>query len=278
MRGLLLLLGFYFLAVNATHAQVKTGTIVIFQLTDDKFVVAADSRAMIGNNPPDDTNCKISAFKMHRTVFAASGPVSYPKSSPADPTPSWNAVSEARRAVGRRANKRIDAAREVQLIASNWADNMLVNWRLTHLHHPDYVAGLAKKNNGQLTKAVFAIGRAGEIAFAYRSIIFVDDGPTVDPAALPDCHVAPFALGKSDIYVEYVVTKQTERAKKETWKAPATLKKMSPEMFKAIRIADLTIAYEPSGTVGGKVDAAELWKDGSVHWIQKKCNCPDSSD
>jgi hypothetical protein len=141
------------------------------------------------------------------------------------------------------------------------------------------VTALAKKNNGQLTKGVFAIEVAGVVAIAYRSIIFADGGPTVDPADLPDCHAAPCALGKSDVYVEYVLTKQSERAKKETWKAPpSVLKKMSPETFKIIRIADLTIAYEPSGTVGGKVDAVELWKNGSLHWIQKKSDCPDSSD
>jgi hypothetical protein len=115
MRRLLLLIGCCFFAVNATHAQIKTGTIVIFQLTDDKFIVAADSRAIIGDSPPDDTNCKISAFKLHRAVFAASGAVYYSKSGLADLTPNWNAVSEAKSAVERapQANNETDALKKV---------------------------------------------------------------------------------------------------------------------------------------------------------------------
>jgi hypothetical protein len=40
-------------------------------------------------------------------------------------------------------------------------------------------------------------------------------------------------------------------------------------------MVDLTIAYHPKPEfVGGRIDAIELSRDGTAHWIQRKEDCP----
>jgi len=71
----------FVLFLNAALAQVQSGTIIVFQFTGDKFVVAADSRSgppKDYHRPPEDDYCKIAVFA-HKFVFAASGTYAYRK-------------------------------------------------------------------------------------------------------------------------------------------------------------------------------------------------------
>jgi len=88
-----------FLVVHATFTQVGTGSIIVFELAKDKFVIAADSRASFSDRPPEDNHCKIAAFKSNGVIFAAGNATGYPNKGLADLMPSWNVVDEARRAV-----------------------------------------------------------------------------------------------------------------------------------------------------------------------------------
>lgn len=56
-------------------AQISSGTIIVFHLTKDKFIIAADSRAVF-KGKPEDSDCKIAAFH-HQFVFATSGASGY---------------------------------------------------------------------------------------------------------------------------------------------------------------------------------------------------------
>lgn len=89
----------------------------------------------------------------------------------------------------------------------------------------------------------------------------------------------PCAAGMTKIVSEYDLG-TSERARKETWSAsPKVLKWMGPGAARIIRLVDLTVAYdERIGTVGGPIDALELFPNGGLRWIQRKQNCPENRD
>jgi hypothetical protein len=86
-------------AVNcAAHAQISTGTLIAFQIAHQKFVIAADSRSVSDNKPPEDDHCKISAFKSHRAIVAVSA-VPFYAGGIADKMQGWDAVDEAKKTI-----------------------------------------------------------------------------------------------------------------------------------------------------------------------------------
>jgi hypothetical protein len=84
-----------------------------------------------------------------------------------------------------------------------------------------------------------------------------------------------FALGRAQIFLEFF-NQTSERARAEAERAAIELEHLTPEeqaIHQAIRLADLTIAHDPSGQVGGPVDVVELTRGGEIRWIQRKPEC-----
>jgi hypothetical protein len=246
-------------AIQYAYAQVGSGTIVVYQVLENKFIVAADSRVVL-NGIPSDTNCKIAAFR-EQVIFTASGGPAFFPFGPTDPAPAWNAFAEAKRAILLNAN-----THSLDSIADAWASQMKSNWEILYRSHPALVKELATRENGGLTNGLFATATDKKIVIVGRAITFKDgvvgaSPPPVDIAKL--CQIGPCAIGKVDIFHEYIAGK-SERAKRETWSAsPAVLNYMGTEMVRIIRLADLTIAYDPA-YVAGAIDALELAADGSI--------------
>jgi hypothetical protein len=65
---LLIVLGAVCLFCFSARAQVASGTVIVFQITNSEFVIAADSRALFSNKAPDDTQCKIAALSSQFVV------------------------------------------------------------------------------------------------------------------------------------------------------------------------------------------------------------------
>ena len=77
-------------------------------------------------------------------------------------------------------------------------------------------------------------------------------------------------LGKADsILADYARQGDAEWAKESQTIAPE-----ARDAFRLIRLIELTIAEDTSGTVGGPIDALELRRGGEVRWIARKDNCP----
>jgi hypothetical protein len=266
-------------ASQVTYAQFQTGTVVVFQLTKVRFVVAADSRATFVGKNPQDTSCKIAAFKNH-LVFATAGATTYPAAI-SDLSPSWSSINEAKSAILFHSLLVGSQTSEVMTtsIADQWARNMVTNWQILSLHHPEKIREAAERGHGILTQGLFALAFNEQITITTREIDF-QDGRVVSSAfqGIDNCMAGPCAFGRTEIFVEFNAG-VSERAKKDSFAAPAdALKKASFELLRAIHLVDLTIAYDKSEEVGGAIDAIELFDDGSVHWYQKKENCPDYSD
>jgi hypothetical protein len=270
-----LLLSCILFSISVAHAQVSTGTIVIFQVTEDRFVIAADSRAVpgVGTMPPEDNHCKISAFKSYHAVVALSASAFYRNRGSSDLNPSWDALKEAENAiVAEERMEPLSAVNAMNNIASYWESRMLSIWQSMTLYEPELVAEVAQKENGHLSTGTFAVARNGLVAAGWTLIVLDNGKPTVFH---PDknCMVNPCAAGMTTI-----VTKYMNGGTEFMTAYPSTIESWGYELLRIMRLADLTIAEDASGNVGGRIDALELWNDGTIRWRTKKENCPETQD
>jgi hypothetical protein len=255
-------------------AQISFGTIIIFHLTKDKFIIAADSRAAF-KGKPEDCACKIAAFH-HQFVFATSGASGYRPSEGADPANAFDNVQEARAAVRKRSGQ---PSTESLLddIADTWADSLIKDWQLMYSWHPDLVMEAATRGKGTLATGMFAGALKSKIVLVGRAITFSKGRrELIVSTPIPyDCEARLCATGMTDIFDEYTrFPPQTHRAERE-----AILKPTKNETGRIIRLAHLSILYTTHrDEIGGKIDALELWNNGSVHWVARKENCPENQN
>jgi len=261
------------LVCQLAHSQINSGTVIIFQLVNDKFIMASDSR-MIFEGKPSDGNCKIAAFRDHVVFGVTGGPKYVP--GPLDSVKSWDAMLEAKRAVDIFGISNQDSASRVTAIANAWATNMQTNWQILLVSHPDLVRKFAADENGGLTNGIFAATASGRISLTMRGLVLKNDLIAVEtPTIVGTCGGGPCASGKTDIFNEYTQN-LSKRAKDEKWTfSSSLLDRTIPEMIKIVRLVDLSIAYDSSGTIGGPIDAIELNADGSMKWYQRP-NCKET--
>jgi hypothetical protein len=257
------------------HSQINSGSLIVFQVVDGKFIMAADSREVL-NGIPNDSNCKIAAFS-DQLLFGATG-VPRITSFPPDIFSDWDALEELKKVVNTTTFiNTVDAATKVATIADKWARALQFDWRVLYVIHPKNVEDIARHQRGNLINGIFAVSVGDHVALTVRSIILSNKVPTIDRPDVFQCGVLPCAAGITDIVTEYV-HRTSQRANQETWSAsPILLQRAIPEMLKVIRLVDLTIAFDPTGFVGGHIDAVELDYDGSIKWFQRP-DCPETYD
>jgi len=274
MKTLLFSLASVLAVIYPTHAQISAGgTIVVFQLAKNEFVIAADSRAVVNSGESaEDNACKISAFKSNGTVFAVGG-FDYYERGKDDLMPSWSAMKEAKRAVVLSGpTGTMDAADAARKIAQIWGHNTLKRWEQMRVHQPRVVSALAFAGKGILNTGLFVSSRKGSVAFAWTAVILNDGKLSITHPTFP-CTSLPCAFGKMEVFNRY------GSSDKDFMTPPASsMKSWSFELLRVIKLVELTIAEDTSGGVGGPIDALELLNDGTIRWRQRKGSCPENSD
>ena len=249
------------------HAQIKTGSVLVYTQTSSGFVIAADSRSTWTDaRPQDDNQCKIAAFKSNRVVFAAGLGAGYENAGPLDLETSWDTFDQAREVVLQKWPDPVpvNAQEAAQRLSSAWATKMVDRWQEVKRFDPSrFAAAVHNHTSGVLTIGIFAIAYQGQVAMAVSSIVDNNGTISVRPLTDPNCAVDLCAIGKTDIYLRYM--------------SPSFMPGFPP-ITRAISLVDKTIRQDTTGVVGGKIDALELLNDGTINWKQKKDNCTDSRD
>lgn len=269
-----------FFIPSLAQAQVHAGTIIVYQLTNGKFILAADSRDTINRSkglpvPPNDKYCKITTFG-RRFVFAPTG-VSIYDSHGLGIVKTWD-VNEILKAViaEHPISDNIDARKQLNAIADAWVDSMKKEFWNMYLFYPYWVPGIAKEQGGELTTGIFALATNNQVVFTTRHIRFDDGIIWTMSGQVGTCEAHPCAAGATDIATEYIFG-TSERARAETYVSPAILSFTDRAAFKIIRIAEIAVALDTSETLGGDVDALELSPTGGKRWLQRKDNCPETN-
>jgi hypothetical protein len=274
MKVVTYLLGILLLC-NLAHAQIESGTIIVFQFVNGKFIIAADSRSTNPPAPPNDTYCKITTFG-NQLIVARTGGVSHQSQGLLDLSKTWDARGQINAALSKHPIKPDTPVREqIDAIADAWADIVKSDWLATYVIHPEQVRQIAVRQNGGLSLGIFALALGNQINITERRVSFADGYVSTDKPSIGFCRFGPCAAGTTDIFEEYISGK-TERAAAERYDAsPEVIRSVGRDMAKIIRLVDLAVAFDKSGTIGGKIDAVELSLGGGKRWLQRKEQCAE---
>ncbi len=255
-------------ATLTTRPENETGgTLVVIGWSQSKIVVAADSRRMQDGTNSFDDACKILTLDDH-SIFTASGFVVHA-------TPRrvfWDAFNEAGAAF-RQARKAHDSLR---VAATDWGNRMIsaVNESLK----TDMPGTMKNLEENRFFTGIFIGFENGSAAMYQVEVIF---DPSTRKAAQvfdeergwPTLHFG--ALGKNQIVNEVLIGKSDfAKAEQQKWEAlKRDIPPMDRDVFWAIRLVEISIAYHPTKIeLGGPIDALEITSKG-IRWIRRKPTC-----
>jgi hypothetical protein len=273
---------FVLLVAYPASTQISSGTVVVFNFTEDKLIVAADSRVVHNDaTPPDNAYCKISTLG-HQFVFVTFGHTSY-ANTPFDLIKGWDNLALARETI-QVVSKKDDTAAYLIDLATYWAKAVRDHWdRFCALRRSE-CEKLVEKTNGILTQGMFIgsntlFGGAG-LVFNPRlpSPVYYVTGDKMTQSQCWSCGQEPgkkiCVAGSHPDIAANMCAKRGSNSKIST---RLQLPGLDRDTGLAVEIAELTIAaYGKSvGDVGGPIDIISIPKSGSIHWINHKHNCPD---
>lgn len=288
---------FCFLLPSAASAQIKSGTLIVFYVSQDTIAIAGDSLVTLehGPNVPSEVvyQCKVHALGQ-KTIFIYSGSLGFQVTPrlPSDVIPDWTAEGEAHRI-----NDNSSSA-PLEKIASFWATtvvdftNQEVRADLVLRSHVESKAREASESTGRgiLANAYFFSSQTANVLEAFDVRITYDFGNSFSPV---DFHIEPAPLitfcnfpighfcatGRADQIIDFIQL-SSERAKSDAkdWSNKRRFRHGDEEALTAEHLVDLGIQYDQTGKIGGKVDVAILRRNGSIKWVANpNCKCKKNS-
>jgi hypothetical protein len=295
-------------AVSAL-AQVQHGTVGVVYFSQDKIIVAADSRNLFNRAgiPPNDSACKIAALN-NQIIFMAANDVGYGSInllSGWDPVEPWKAGDDIRKVY---AENILSAKRAwIGMIADKWGSLECKRFGSLYAFHPDEVSKGSLGTNGLLVVAFIGGIDVPGYMILFRVVVTFDKGrkPPIDYRVEPvtcQTDLGPYcAMGEFEIFNLYTNFMQRgpidpklfslfpmifqDRVTFANGKAFST--KYGPEdldIIKTVRLVDMEIAFHKGNgigalsreisDVGGKIDAVQLTGSGTLRWFARKDNCP----
>lgn len=285
MRKLLLIFTIFAMTYGA-FAQIDSGTIVVFNLTKNKLIVATDSRAVHDNStPPDNLYCKISALR-NQFVFVTLGSASYTREYPSAPIQSWSNTEIAMDAI-RSVTTKGGSSSYLNDVATAWQHSVTERWQALCGTQLRKCRDVVKDTHGIITDGIF-IEAATKTVNGVEITLVEGPSPTLQwKTGMEFSTCSPCfqsrrskicALGDHvDVAVKVCSRKHQNHIKVRT-KLP---KGMSEDVLLPVSIVESAVdIYDNggTGTVGGPVDVLEIDSKGTIRWLAKKPNCPENLD
>lgn len=256
-------------------------TTIVIGISGDKIVIAADSRVANEDGTHSDTACKIAALS-DRFLFVVSGRARDVTAGKVG----WDAKEQAKTALFEVLGRPWDPKQQPDV---NFADDVANRWLdLIRQNIADNIRSveLARLKPNQLVVDGMFLGLspAGNIRVAYAAVRRSKGSPPRIEARPGRPYLVPDAMAymqlvpdKLELFDEfYKVT--SPRANAELAISREQAHKWQPgefEVRRAMRLVELIIKYDTAHDVGGPIDAVELRKGGTVHWIQQKAKCKE---
>jgi hypothetical protein len=267
------------------HGQLSHGTVVLLSVSDNRVIVAADSRGVTDGDPPNDHICKITALGEHMlfTEAGVDGEVHTKLTSF-----NWSVQHEAVKAflAVQHIRPAVSPSRMTSAVVAAWTRRAKRRYEDSEKRISKDLLGL--KSN-ILMDAVFVGSFGGKLEIQEVSMTF-------DKELLRKHNFAPVivstkpwaitsdatlkALGESQIVIEFS-GETSIRAQQEAlrWSIQMLGKaSIDIETLRLQHLIDLSITYAPyESGIGGAVDEAELTPRTNVHWLLQKKECPEDS-
>jgi hypothetical protein len=238
-------------------AQVGSGTVVAYENLLDRFVIAADSRAVFDDRPPADDRCKIAVFGK-QVIFATSGAAEF-RGVPAGPAREvgpWNNIEEARSAIGEVENNPREKTSDDSEIADAWARRLKTKWDALLITSPELVRAASEIGKGLITTGIFADNRHGTIALVVREVRLTNNSIEI---AVFNCPAAHWCVSGTAASLWQI------NAAQPLVPSPGLLKEYDFALLQIYRLADLVVAYQPLiQTIRGPVQG--VWAVRSMPW------------
>jgi len=261
-------------------AQIVSGTSVVFNLSNENIVLAADSRGVHNDgSPPDNSYCKIAAFSRQFVFFS----VGHARYSPTlSEVQGWDNVEMARDAINS-----LPRNGSLDSLAVSWSNAAGQHWNSFCALHGLQCVRMTEAIDGLLTSAAFI--RDEDLAVATAAVYFDSAKPLtpiryVTSKDINHCWSCGQRQGRricaEGSHIDVAAKFCAERKHGERIDVRTPLRHPSESTKLAVKIVEMTIdAYEKSiGDVGGPVDAITITRGGGLAWNARKPNCPGSQN
>jgi hypothetical protein len=281
-------LGMSCLCASSAHAQFTSGTTIVFSVSQQKLVVAADSRDLAdGSDRTDvrDDACKILAIGKN-LLFTGAGLVAERHTRLT--SLNWNAFEEVVRAFSKyeKSGSTHTSQDAVDGAAARWM--IAAEQEYSQMQRRDVRGFLSSTTNDTVVDATF-IGQdsSGKIKVREVSVTFDRNrarkggyGPISARNQLweiPQQAVLK-AAGHAEIAYEFS-GQLSDRARREAQKWEAEILRRPREdrdVLNVIHLVRLSELYAPKEWgVGGEIDVLEITPTNGGHWIRRKPECPE---
>ena len=263
---------FLFLAVGLSAQSVsQKGTVIVIGHSDDKIVVAADSRETEGDGKFKDDACKLIEFDDH-TIFTGAGSAVHATNG----VVYWNSYLEGQEAFKRakqsaQPNILSNAATDLREHLTNAVNQALLSDPIGSMNEVEggrtiYNAQFLGFDNGKGTMFQVEIFLDPKTKKAHYQVDAVHNdkrGMIIDAGGWNEI---PFEVVRNE--TPFAIEEQKKWAKMVN-----TFPVQDREARWAIRLVELSEAYGKHKIyMGGPVDAAEITANG-IRWIQRKRGC-----
>jgi hypothetical protein len=206
--------------VAAVSISPTFATSIIVDFTEDRIIIAADSRAIDSQKQaPRDDYCKLTVVG-NNILFASAGNTAYLPHDSSDLAPEWHAENDATRAFETASNH------DLQSMGMNWATSVANHFKFLYSINPRKVEEDVARQNGGFVLGLFAGTDTSGALAVYQVSIFWDNwnkNISVLPLFLPiQARIETLSpqIYSPNATTQELITGQTERAKHATeeWK------------------------------------------------------------
>jgi hypothetical protein len=275
-------LTFFFLSlflVRPAGAQIEYGSVGVIHLSNERIVMAADSRATstVLGLPPSDDECKIATMG-GEFISVAVGALRYIKTGPSDKSPEWTSATDLRAVYVKLVASRGKSGVPINAVAKGWGEAIRDRFTAGYNSIPQQVEALASSHTGHLAQAMFGgLDEGGKLALIDVQVTLAPAPgslPTYHATRVVDCPWNGYCgIGHTDVLPEFARLASPRAVRESATSRPPT--SGAGYAARAIRLVELTELYQANPkTVGGPVDAVSLSKNGAVNWLARKAHCP----
>ena len=255
------------LALNSLP-QFQSGTIVALEFSEERLIIAADSRLTDDNGKPlNDCACKISVIDKS-LIFAGTGKqhLTYNGRTFIDGTDVAVRV--------RRNNK----SASVKRIATLWAEQMKIT--LGEVGKSSREALLKNLSTEIIVRGIFGgVEADGRIAVYNTAVIYkLSGGSVILSTKFQSLGHDMEVFGHDDLFQEFFNMK-TKRGIDWNMRLDKELDAKhigDREPYRLIAGLEATIQWANDSFIGGDVDELILNKGGKMTWVKRKTNCAEA--